>query len=71
VHQVTPVTRGARIASFFWVESMVRSHRAARAAVRHGHGFAALRQSALGESDPAVVGLTGTYHNLLRMWADA
>jgi PKHD-type hydroxylase len=70
VHQVTPVTRGARVASFFWVESMVRSTEQRQLLFDMDMDLLKLR-SALGESAPAVVGLTGTYHNLLRMWADA
>ena len=70
VHQVTPVTRGARIASFFWVESMVRSTEQRLLLWNMDMDLLKLR-SRVGENDPAVVGLTGTYHNLLRMWADA
>ena len=68
VHQVTPVTRGARIASFFWVQSMVRSTE--QRELLFAMDMDLLRQR-VGESDSAVVGLTGSYHNLLRMWADA
>ncbi|MFZ1498340.1 MAG: Fe2+-dependent dioxygenase [Giesbergeria sp.] len=70
VHQVTPVTRGARIASFFWVQSMVRSTEQRELLFAMDMDLLRLRQS-VGESDSAVVGLTGSYHNLLRMWADA
>jgi PKHD-type hydroxylase len=70
VHQVTPVTRGARIASFFWVQSMVRSIEQRQLLFAMDMDLLRLRQR-VGESDSAVVGLTGTYHNLLRMWADA
>ncbi len=70
VHQVTPVTRGTRIASFFWVQSMVRSTEQRELLFAMDMDLLRLRQS-VGESDSAVVGLTGTYHNLLRMWADA
>ena len=70
VHQVTPVTRGARIASFFWIESMVRSTEQRLLLWNMDMDLLKLR-SRVGENDPAVVGLTGTYHNLLRMWADA
>lgn len=69
VHQVTPVTRGARLASFFWVQSMVRSTTQRELLYDMDMHLLALRQS-LGESHPAVIGLTGTYHNLLRLWAD-
>ena len=70
VHQVAPVTRGARIASFFWIESMVRSTEQRLLLWNMDMDLLKLR-ARVGENDPAVVGLTGTYHNLLRMWADA
>ena len=69
VHRVEPVTRGQRLASFFWIESMVRSDEARRLLHEMDSHLMRLRVS-VGESDPAVIGLTGTYHNLLRMWAD-
>jgi PKHD-type hydroxylase len=65
---VTPVTRGARIASFFWIESMVRSNEQRQLLLQLDDAITALR-SEQGES-PATIALTGTYHNLLRMWAD-
>ncbi len=70
VHQVAPVTRGARIASFFWIESMVRSTEQRLLLWNMDMDLLKLR-TRVGDTDPAVVGLTGTYHNLLRMWADA
>jgi len=69
VHRVEPVTRGHRIASFFWLESMVRSDEARRLLFDMDSHLMRLRAS-VGETDPAVIGLTGTYHNLLRMWAE-
>jgi len=69
VHRVEPVTRGARVASFFWVESMVRSDEQRRLLYDMDLHLMRLRASA-GETDPSVIGLTGTYHNLLRLWAD-
>ena len=69
VHRVEPVTRGARLASFFWVESMVRGDAQRRLLYDMDMHLMRLRRS-IGEADPAVVGLTGTYHNLLRLWAD-
>ena len=68
VHRVEPVTRGARLASFFWVESMVRSDEQRRLLYEMDLSLMQLR-SEHGEND-AVLQLTGTYHNLLRMWAD-
>ena len=69
VHRVGPVTRGTRLASFFWIESMVRSGEARRLLFEMDTHLMRLRTS-VGETDPAVIGLTGTYHNLLRMWAE-
>jgi PKHD-type hydroxylase len=70
VHRVEPVTRGWRIASFFWLESMVRSDEQRRLLFEMDAHLMRLR-AAHGESDASLIGLTGTYHNLLRMWADA
>lgn len=70
VHRVEPVTRGHRIGSFFWIESMVRSDEQRRLLFDMDQHLMSLR-SRHGEDDPAVIGLTGTYHNLLRAWADA
>jgi PKHD-type hydroxylase len=69
VHRVEPVTRGERLASFFWVESMVRSGEHRTLLFEMDRHLMQLR-STVGEIDPAVIGLTGTYHNLLRLWAD-
>lgn len=68
VHRVEPVTRGARLASFFWIESMVRSDEQRRLLYEMDLSLMKLRGE-LGET-AELVRLTGTYHNLLRMWAD-
>ena len=68
IHQVTPVTRGCRLACFFWIESMVRSDEQRRLLFELDMSLMRLRERH-GETDEAV-SLTGTYHNLLRMWAD-
>ena len=61
-------TRGYRLACFFWIESMVRSDEQRR--LLHDMDMALMRLRARdGESDEAVA-LTGTYHNLLRLWAE-
>lgn len=67
LHQVKPVTRGQRVACFFWIESMVRSDEQRRLLFDMDMALLRLRQTH-GESAEAVA-LTGTYHNLLRMWA--
>ncbi|HWH80884.1 MAG TPA: Fe2+-dependent dioxygenase [Burkholderiaceae bacterium] len=70
VHRVEPVTRGERLASVFWIESMVRLAEQRRLLYEMDAHLMRLRGT-IGETDPAVIGLTGTYHNLLRLWADA
>jgi PKHD-type hydroxylase len=69
LHEVTPVTRGARIASFFWVESMVRGPEQRRLLFEMDMALVRLR-ARVDEDAAELVQLTGTYHNLLRMWAD-
>ena len=69
VHQVTPVTRGTRLACFFWIESMVRSDEKRSLLIDLDNSIQALREKH-GET-PEAVALTGTYHNLLRLWADS
>ncbi|MDO9112332.1 MAG: Fe2+-dependent dioxygenase [Polaromonas sp.] len=67
LHQVSPVTRGTRLACFFWIESMVRSTEQRQLLFDMDMALLQLRRQGEG---PALVQLTGTYHNLLRMWAD-
>lgn len=67
VHEVTPVTRGARLASFFWIESMVRSDERRRLLFDLDMNLLRLRERH-GETAEATA-LTGIYHNLLRQWA--
>lgn len=69
VHRVQPVTRGVRVASYFWIQSMVRSDEQRRLLFDMDNHLRDLR-SRVGESDPGVIGVTSTYHNLLRMWVD-
>jgi PKHD-type hydroxylase len=69
VHRVEPVTRGVRLASYFWIQSMVRADEQRRLLHDMDNHLRALRGGA-GEADPSVIGLTSTYHNLLRMWID-
>ena len=68
LHQVAPVTRGYRLACFFWIESMVRADEQRRLLFDLDTTIIAMR-NATGDN-AATVALTGTYHNLLRMWAD-
>jgi PKHD-type hydroxylase len=68
LHEVTPVTRGARIACFFWIESMVRDITKRELLFDLDNTIMQLR-NARGD-DAQSIALTGTYHNLLRMWAD-
>jgi len=70
LHRVTPVTRGVRTASFFWLQSMVRDDGARRILFDLDQGVQAVAATQ-GQGDPATVRLTGVYHNLLRRWADA
>ncbi|WP_210357215.1 MULTISPECIES: Fe2+-dependent dioxygenase [Sphingomonas] len=70
LHRVTPVTRGARVASFFWIESMVRDDGARRLLFELDQGVQAAATT-MGQDAPAVLRLTGVYHNLLRRWADS
>ena len=70
LHRVTPVTRGERVASFFWLQSMVRDNGEREQLYRLDCTIQTLT-SEKGGSDPIVLELTNLYHNLLRRWADA
>jgi PKHD-type hydroxylase len=70
VHRVEPVTRGARVASFFWIQSMIRDDGARRILFELDQSVQDVAAH-MGQADPAAVRLTGTYHNLLRRWAEA
>jgi PKHD-type hydroxylase len=69
IHRVEPVTRGRRTAAFFWIQSMVRDDAARRLLFELDSAVQSVAATN-GEGDPAVVRLTGVYHNLLRRWAD-
>ena len=72
VHRVNPVTRGERICSFFWIESMIRNNEQRQMLYELDMTIMALRTRELqtqGRESEEAVRLTGTYHNLLRMWA--
>jgi len=68
LHKVMPVTRGARLASFFWVQSMVRDDAQRRLLFEMDSSIERLRDS--NADAAAVLQLTGIYHNLLRRWAE-
>jgi PKHD-type hydroxylase len=70
LHHVKPVTRGARVASFFWLQSMVRED-SARSLLFDLDQTIQQLSGERGVEDPACVRLTGIYHNLIRYWADA
>jgi PKHD-type hydroxylase len=69
LHMVTPIMRGVRVASFFWLQSMIRDPQARRlifdldTAIQH-------LVDRIGRDDPQIVKLTDIYHNLIRYWAE-
>lgn len=68
LHQVTPVTRGERLASFFWIQSMIRDE--GRRALIYELDTAIQRLNQTGADEDARRTLVGCYHNLLRQWAE-
>lgn len=68
LHHVRPVTRGARLASFFWIQSMVRDD--GERTILFDLDVAIQRLMSDVPDHPSVVELTSLYHNLLRRWAD-
>lgn len=69
LHRVAPITRGSRWASFFWVQSMMKSDEQRTLLWNLDNSIQALTLK-VGQSDPEVVALAGTYNNLIRMWAE-
>ncbi|MRX06586.1 Fe2+-dependent dioxygenase [Pseudoduganella sp. FT25W] len=69
IHRVEPVTRGARICSFFWTQSMIRDDMKRCLLLDLDRNIQALRAS-VGDCDE-LVNITGIYHNLLRQWSEA
>ena len=69
LHMVTPVTRGARVASFFWLQSMIRDAHARSMIFDLDTAIQGLADR-IGRDDPSTVKLTGIYHNLIRYWAE-
>ena len=68
LHHVKPVTRGARLCSFFWLQSMIRTDQ--QRSVMFDLDIAIQRFGTEMATHPSVVQLTGVYHNLLRQWAE-
>ncbi|CEF57271.1 Fe2+-dependent dioxygenase [Acetobacter ghanensis] len=69
LHAVSPITRGSRWASFFWTQSMVRDDTQRALLYQFDRAIMETRQS-LPDNHSAVLGLTATYHNLMRQWAE-
>ena len=69
LHRVSEVTRGSRWAAFFWVQSMVKDD-AQRALLLSLDTAIQDLTLKLGPSDPSLISLTGTYHNLVRQWGE-
>lgn len=69
LHMVTPVTRGLRVASFFWLQSMIRDLQARTMIFDLDTAIQGISER-LGRDDPETVRLTGIYHNLIRHWAE-
>lgn len=69
LHRVEPVTRGSRVAAFFWVESRIRDDAQRTILLDMDAAIRSLAQL-IGDERPEVVSLTGCYHNLLRQWAN-
>ena len=69
LHRVAPITRGARWSSFFWAQSMVKSDEQRTLLYDLDNTIQRLSLK-VGQGDPEVVALAGTYNNLLRMWAE-
>ena len=69
LHEVRPVTRGARLAAFFWIQSLVRDDGRRRLLFDLDVAIQALTANT-GHDRAALLSLTGVYHNLLRQWSE-
>ena len=69
LHRVTPVTRGVRTSSFFWIQSMIKDALARRLTFDMDEALQTL-VTRLGRNDPEVRKMTNIYHNLIRYWAE-
>ena len=67
LHRVTPVTRGRRVASFFWLQSLVSSDEKRSLLFDLDMAIQSLRQTV--DDSPEIIQLTGVYHNLIRQWS--
>jgi PKHD-type hydroxylase len=68
LHRVTPITRGSRICSFFWTQSMIRDE--AQRGLLFDLDMSIIRLAGDHPQHKSVVSLTAVYHNLLRQWAE-
>jgi PKHD-type hydroxylase len=68
LHRVAPITRGTRVASFFWIQSMIRDD--AQRTLLFDLDMAIVKMTQAAPNEAALVSLTGVYHNMLRMWAE-
>jgi PKHD-type hydroxylase len=68
LHRVSPVTRGSRVAAFFWIQSMVKDDAERTMLFNLDRSVVELSQAAA--DHPALVRLTGLYHNLVRKWGE-
>jgi PKHD-type hydroxylase len=68
LHRVTPITRGTRVSSFFWIQSLVRDD--AQRTLLFDLDMAIVRLTRKDPQAQELVSLTGVYHNLLRMWSE-
>ena len=68
LHNVTPITRGSRIASFFWIQSLIRD--VSQRALLFDLDMAIIRLTQDHPDHPSIVNLTSVYHNLLRQWSE-
>jgi PKHD-type hydroxylase len=69
LHNVTPITRGSRIASFFWTQSLIRD--VSQRALLFDLDMSIIQLTRDHPDHPSLVSLTSVYHNLLRQWAEA
>lgn len=68
LHKVSPVTKGTRIASFFWIQSLIRDDTQRSILFDLDQSIQKLNQDV--SQHPSIIQLTGVYHNLLRQWSD-